>query len=43
MNEEYRVERIEYDFKSDFHERVEHTNDEASASKDLNTGYFYLQ
>lgn len=43
MNEEYRVGRIEYDFKADFNERVEHTNDEASASKDLNIGYFYLQ
>ena len=43
MNEEYRVGRIEYDLKADFNERVEHTDDEASASKDLNIGYFYLQ
>lgn len=43
MNEEYRVGRIEYDFKTDFNERVEHTDDEASVSKDLNIGYFYLQ
>ena len=43
MNEEYRVGRVEYDFKTDFNERVEHTGDEASASKALNIGYFYLQ
>ena len=43
MNEEYRVGRVEYDFKVDFNERVEHTDDAASASKVLNIGYFYLQ
>ena len=43
MNEEYRVGRIEYDLKADFNERVEHTDDHASMSKDLNIGYFYLQ
>ena len=43
MNEEYRVGRVEYDFKTDFNERVEHTDDEASASKALNIGYFHLQ
>jgi len=43
MNEEYRVGRVAYDFKADFNERVEHTHDEASASKNLNIGYFYLQ
>ena len=43
MNEEYRVGRVEYSFKADFNERVEPTNDEASASKDINIGYFYLQ
>lgn len=43
MNEEYRVGRIAYDLKADFNERVEHTDDEASASKSLNIGYFYLQ
>jgi len=43
MNEEYRVGRVAYDFKADFNERVERTDDEASASKDLNIGYFYLQ
>lgn len=43
MNEEYRVGRIEYDFKADFNERIERTDDEASASKNLNIGYFYLQ
>jgi len=42
-NEEYRVGRVEYNFRADFNERVEHTADEASASKALNVGYFYLQ
>lgn len=35
MNEEYRAGRVEYDFKVDFNERVEHTDDAASASKVL--------
>ncbi len=35
--------RVAYDFKADFNERVERTDDEASASKSLNIGYFYLQ
>ena len=43
MNEEYRVGKVSYDYKVDFNERVEHTDDEASASKELNIGYFYLQ
>lgn len=43
MNEEYRVGRVEYSFKADFNERVEPTDDDASASKDTNIGYFYLQ
>lgn len=43
MNEEYRAGRVEYNFKADFNERVEHTNEEASSSKNLNIGYFYLQ
>ena len=43
MNEEYRVGRVAYDYKVDFNERVEHTDDEASKSKNLNIGYFYLQ
>ncbi|MGN0739829.1 MAG: IS1634 family transposase [Treponema sp.] len=43
MNEEYRVGHVSYDFNADFNERVEHTNDEASSSKALNIGYFYLQ
>ena len=42
-NEEYRIGRVTYDFKADFNERVEHTDDEASASKAVNIGYFYLQ
>ena len=43
MNAEYRVGRVEYDLKADFNERVESTDNEASLSKDLNIGYFYLQ
>ena len=43
MNEEYRVGRVNYDFKIDFNEKVEHTDDEASKSKEVNIGYFYLQ
>lgn len=43
MNDEYRVGRVTYDYKVDFNEKVEATNDEASASKRLNIGYFYLQ
>ena len=43
MNEEYRVGKVEYDFKIDFNEKVEHTDDEASRSKNLNIGSFYLQ
>ncbi len=42
-NEEYRVGRVEYDFKVDFNERIPHSGDEASASKAVNIGYFYLQ
>ncbi len=43
MNDEYRVGRVEYDFKADFNERVESADDDACASKELNIGYFYLQ
>ena len=43
MNEEYRVGRVEYDLKVDFNEKVERTDDEASKSKNINIGYFYLQ
>ena len=34
---------MKYDYKIDFNERVERTEDEASKSKDVNIGYFYLQ
>ena len=43
MNEEYRVGKVKYDLRIDFNERVGHTNDEASGSKEANIGYFYLQ
>ena len=42
-NEEYRTGRVTYDFKVNFNERVEHTDDGASTSKTVNIGYFYLQ
>lgn len=43
MNKEYRVGKVQYDYKVDFNERVEHTDDESSKSKDVNIGYLYLQ
>lgn len=43
MNEEYRVGKVEYTISTDYNERVEQTDDEASASTELNIGYFYLQ
>jgi len=43
MNEEYRVGKVEYTFSTNYNERVEQTDDEASASTELNVGYFFLQ
>lgn len=43
MNEEYRVGRVEYTISTDYNERVERTDDEASSSTRLNIGYFFLQ
>lgn len=43
MNEEYRVGKVEYTISTDYNERVEQTDDEASASTELNIGYFFLQ
>lgn len=44
-NEEYRVGKVSYEIKADFNERVprKETDQEASASTWLNTGYFILQ
>lgn len=43
MNEEYRVGRVTYTLTADFNEKVNATDDEASASTCLNIGYFFLQ
>jgi len=43
MNEEYRVGRVEHTISTDYNERVERTEDPASASTGLNIGYFFLQ
>ena len=43
MNDEYRVGKVEYTVSTDYNERVEQTDDEASSSTGLNIGYFFLQ
>ncbi len=43
INEEYRVGRVSYTLTADFNEKVQATDDEASASTCLNIGYFFLQ
>lgn len=43
MNDEYRVGRVEHTISTDYNERVERTDDSASASTELNIGYFFLQ
>lgn len=43
MNEEYRVGKVEYTLSTNYNERVEQTDDEASVSTELNIGYFFLQ
>ena len=43
MNEEYRVGKVEYTISTNYNERVEQTDDEASSSTGLNIGYFFLQ
>lgn len=43
MNEEYRVGKVEHTISTDYNERVERTDDAASASTGLNIGYFFLQ
>ncbi len=43
MNEEYRVGKVEYTISTNYNERVEQTDDEASSSTELNIGYFFLQ
>ena len=43
MNEEYRVGRVQLDYKVDFNERVAKTDANISESICLNTGYFFIQ
>ncbi len=43
MNEEYRVGKVEYTISTNYNERVERTDNEASASTQLNIGYFFPQ
>ncbi len=43
MNEEYRVGRVSFDLTADFNERVRPSEDEASSTTWVNTGYFFLQ
>lgn len=43
MNEEYRTGRVEFSILADFNARVKHTSKNASASTQLNIGYFFLQ
>lgn len=43
MNDEYRVGRVEHTISTNYNERVERTDDSASASTGLNIGYFFLQ
>ena len=43
MNEECRVGKVEHTISTDYNERVERTDDAASASTSLNIGYFFLQ
>lgn len=43
MNEEYRVGKVEHTISTDYNERVENTDDAASAYTGLNVGYFFLQ
>lgn len=43
MNEDFRVDKVEYTISTNCNERVEQTDDEACASTQLNIGYFFLQ
>ena len=43
MNEEYRVGKVEYTISTNYNERVERTDNEASTSTQLNIGYFFPQ
>lgn len=43
MNDDYRVGRVEHIISTNYNERVERTDDLASASTGLNIGYFFLQ
>ena len=41
MNEEYRVGKATFDLTADFNERIRHSDNEASFSTWVNTGYFF--
>lgn len=43
MNEEYRVGRLSLQITTDFNQKIEHTDKEASLSTAKNIGYFFLQ
>lgn len=43
MNEEYRVGKVDVEYKINFNEHVRKTDDDYSSSTCLNTGYFFLQ
>lgn len=43
MNEEYRVGKVSYTYSANFNEKVESSDQEASSSTWLNSGYFFLQ
>lgn len=43
MNEEYRVGRVTFNFTADFNEKVPRTGQDASSSRWVNIGYFFLQ
>ena len=43
MNEEYESGKATFHMTADFNEKVRYTEDEASASREMNIGYFFLQ
>ena len=43
MNAEYRVGKVSFEIKCDFNERVKSSDRNASASTQVNSGYFFLQ
>ena len=43
MNEEYRVGKVSYEIKTDFNEKVRHSDSESSQATWLNIGYLHIQ